>query len=245
MNTGFLVLEVKRVGRARQFWIGALFFPTVLYLMQANLFRGDIADRVGVDFSEYLLGSLAAWAALFVALNIGSRVALERATGWQRQLRITPLSPTSYLIAKLTASLVVALPAITAVAVTGGLLEGVRLPIVGWLQLILGIWVGSLPFALLGVFIGQIASADSVQALTSISHMLLGVLGGAMFPVVAFPEWMQRVSAIIPSHWLAVIGRSPFEGDSSVGLSALVLAGWTVVLGTAVTLRYLHDSAQD
>ena len=244
MNTGFLVLEVKRVVRARQFWVGALFFPTMLYLMQANLFSGDIAESVGVDFSEYLLGSLAAWAALFVALNIGSRVAFERSTGWQRQLRITPLSPTSYLIAKLAASLVVALPAITAVAVTGGLLEGVRLPLTGWLQLTLGIWAGTLPFALMGVFMGQIASADSVQALTSISHMLLGVLGGAMFPSVAFPEWLQRVSAIMPSHWLAVIGRSPFEDDSPIGRSALVLAGWTVVLGAAVTIRYLRDSAR-
>ncbi|MGK5519926.1 ABC transporter permease [Micromonospora sp. URMC 107] len=244
MSTGFLKIEVKRVIRARKFWIAAFLFPTLLYLMQANLFRGEVVERTGIDFSEHLLGGLAAFGALFVALNVGTRVAIERSTGWQRQLRITPLSPTSYLTAKLAAAMVVALPAITAVALTGALLQGVQLPLTGWLQLVLGVWLGTLPFALLGVFIGQVATAESVQVLTSVSHMLLGVLGGALFPSVAFPEWLQKVSAVMPSHWLAEVGHSPFEDDSRLGLATLVLVGWTVVLGAAVTLRYLRDSAR-
>ncbi|MBQ1074748.1 ABC transporter permease [Micromonospora sp. C31] len=244
MSTGFLKIEVKRVIRARKFWIVAFLFPTLLYLMQANLFRGEVVERTGINFSEHLLGGLAAFGALFVALNVGTRVAIERSTGWQRQLRITPLSPTSYLTAKLAAAMVVALPAITAVALTGALLQGVRLPLGGWLQLVLGVWVGTLPFALLGVFIGQVATAESVQVLTSVSHMLLGVLGGALFPSVAFPDWLQAVSAVMPSHWLAEVGHSPFEADSRLGLAALVLTGWTIVLGAAVTLRYVRDSAR-
>lgn len=252
MSAGFLKLEVKRVIRARKFWIAAFLFPTLLYLMQANLFdmmqanmfRGGAGGGAGINFSEHLLGSLAAFGAIFVALNVGTRVAIERSTGWQRQLRITPLSPTSYLAAKLAAAMVVALPAITAVALTGALLQGVRLPVGGWLQLVLGVWLGTLPFALLGVFIGQVATAESVQVLTSVSHMLLGVLGGALVPSVAFPDWMQTASAIMPSHWLAEIGHGPFEDTARLGLAAVVLAGWTVVLGGAVILRYLKDSAR-
>ncbi|MEH1102636.1 ABC transporter permease [Micromonospora sp. CPCC 205561] len=244
MSMGFLQLEVKRIIRARKFWITAVLFPTLLYLMQANLFSGKVVEGTGINYSEHLLGGIAAYGALFVALNVGTRVAIERSTGWQRQLRITPLSPTSYLTAKLATAMVVALPAITVVALTGALLQGVELPLGGWLQLVGGIWLGTLPFALLGVFIGQIATAESVQGLTSVSHMLLGVLGGALFPSVAFPEWLQRVSAVLPSYWLAKIGHSPFEGDSRLWLAVLVLAGWTVVLGAAVALRYLRDSAR-
>lgn len=243
MNFGFLIFEVRRVVRARKFWIVAFLFPTLMYLMQANLFDGEIAESTGVDFSSYLLGSLAAFGALFVALNVGTRVAFERSSGWQRQLRLTPLSATSYLVAKLTTAMVVALPAITAVAAVGFAVEGVRLPVTGWLHLVLGIWIGTLPFALLGVFIGQIASAESVQVLTTMSHMLLGVLGGALFPSVAFPQWMQAVSALMPSRWLAEIGHSAV-GSGQTATAAAVLAGWTVLLGGAVALRYVRDSAR-
>ncbi|CAL9612493.1 ABC transporter permease [Saccharothrix sp. NPDC042600] len=244
MNPGFLLFEVRRVVRARKFWIIAFLFPTLMYLMQANLFRGDIADRAGVDFSEYLLGNLAAFGAFFVALNVGTRVAIERSTGWQRQLRITPLSAPSYLVAKLAAAMVVALPAIAAVALVGALVEGVRLPAAGWLHLVLGIWAGTLPFALLGVFIGQIATAESVQVFTTMSHMLLGILGGALFPSVAFPEWMQAVSTVMPSRWLAEIGHAAVGEGGSGATAAVVLAGWTVVLGGAVVMRYVRDSAR-
>jgi ABC-2 type transport system permease protein len=244
MSTGFLLLEVRRVIRARKFWIVAFLFPTLLYIMQANLFGGEVVERTSIDFSAYLLGSLAAFGALFVALNIGTRVALERSSGWQRQLRLTPLSATSYLVAKLTAAMVVALPAIMTVALAGFVLEGVRLPVLGWLHLVLGIWIGTLPFALLGVFIGQIASAESVQVMTTMSHMLLGVLGGALFPAVAFPEWMQAVSTIMPSRWLAEIGHGAFEPSGQTAVAAAILAGWTVLLAVAVALRYVRDSAR-
>lgn len=243
MSMGFLLFEVRRITRARKFWVVAFLFPTLMYLMQANLFSGEIAEKTGVDFSSYLLGSLAAFGALFVALNVGTRVAFERSSGWQRQLRLTPLTATSYLVAKLTTAMVVALPAITVVALTGFALEGVRLPVLGWLHLVLGVWAGTLPFALLGVFIGQIASAETVQVLTTVSHMLLGVLGGALFPSVAFPQWMQVVSAVMPSRWLAEIGHSAFGGGQTA-LAAAILAGWTVLLGGAVAWRYVRDSAR-
>lgn len=244
MSTGFLLFEIRRVIRARKFWIIAFLFPTLLYIMQASLFAGEIVERTSIDFNEYLLGSLAAFGAFFVALNIGTRVAIERSSGWQRQLRLTPLSAPSYLIAKLAAAMVVALPAIVTVALAGAVLEGVELPIGGWLHLVLGIWAGTLPFALLGVFIGQIATAESVQVLTTCSHMLLGVLGGALFPAVAFPQWMQAVSTVMPSRWLAEVGHGAFDDGSQTATAALILAGWTVVLGGAVILRYLRDSAR-
>lgn len=245
MSTGFVRLEVRRVVRARKFWIVAFVFPTLMYVMQANLFSGEIVTRTTIDFDKYLVGNLAAFGAFFVALNIGTRVAIERSSGWQRQLRLTPLSATSYLVGKLSAAMVVALPAIAAVAAAGALFEGVRMPIGGWAHLVLGVWIGTLPFALLGVFIGQIATAESVQVYATSTHMLLGVLGGALFPSVAFPQWMQAVSTIMPSRWLAEIGHSAFAGGTGdTAKAAAILAAWTVLLGGAVTWRYLRDAAR-
>lgn len=243
MKNGFLGLEIRRIVRSRRFLIMALMLPTLMYLVQVNMFRGDVAGT-SVPYSAYLVGSLASFGAFFVALNVGTRVAIERSSGWQRQLRLTPLAASTYMIAKVTTAMIAALPAIIAVALVGAFVEGVRLPADGWLQLIGGVWVGTLPFALLGLLIGQIATAESVGGFVSAAHMTLGLIGGALLPAAAFPEWLGYISKLVPSHWLAVVGHGPVLPDSNVLLAAVILVGWTVLLASLVVLRYRKDSAR-
>jgi ABC-2 type transport system permease protein len=244
MNTGFLVFEIRRIVRARKFWILAFVFPTLMYLMQVGLFRDALATTTPIRVDAYLMSNLAAFGALFVALNVGTRVAAERSNGWQRQLRLTPLSPVTYLTAKVLSAMIIALAAIVAVTLVGALVEGVRLSPGGWAQQVLGIWAGTLPFALLGILIGQISTVDSVQVLITSSHMLLGLLGGVLFPASAFPDWMAQTAHILPSYWLSEIGHGATGGDARTGTAVVVLAAWTVVLGGAVIIRYLRDSAR-
>ena len=45
-------------------------------------------------------------------LTAGARIAIERQTGWNRQLRLSALSPRAYIVSKSAVSLLVALPAI-------------------------------------------------------------------------------------------------------------------------------------
>lgn len=242
MNVGFLVFEIRRIVRARKFWILAFVFPTLMYLMQANLFADALAARTAMPVDAYLMSNLAAFGALFVALNVGTRVAAERSSGWQRQLRLTPLSPLTYLTAKVITAMAIALAAIVAVSLCGALVEGVRLDTGGWLRQVLGIWAGTLPFALLGILIGQVSTAENVQVLITSSHMLLGLLGGVLFPASAFPGWMAQVAKVLPSYWLGEIGHGAAGGGA--GLAAAVLTAWTVALGAAVMLRYLRDTAR-
>lgn len=244
MNAGFLLFEVRRVVRVRKMWIIGLLLPTVLYIMQAALVGDSFGEQTSIDMDKYLLSGFAAFGAFHVALNVGARVSIERGSGWHRQLRLTPLPAASYLVAKLTTAMVVALPTILVVLFAGAVLQGVRLPIGGWLYLALAIWIGTLPFALLGVFIGQIASSDSVQALVSSSHMLLGLLGGALFPAVAYPGWMQAVSMVLPSRWLVEVGHGAYDDSAKTGIAAVILFAWTAVLAVAVIRRYLRDSAR-
>ncbi|MDG4794552.1 ABC transporter permease [Micromonospora sp. WMMD1082] len=244
MSTGFVTFEVRRIIRSRKFWILAFLFPGLLYLVQASIFRDFTVPGTSVGYNAYLVGSLAAFGALFVSLNVGSRVAVERTTGWQRQLRLTPLSPVSYLFAKVMVAMVIALPAILTVSLTGALVENVDLTAGRWAQLIVGVWLGTLPFALLGLLIGQLATADNVQVFVSLTHMLLGFVGGALVPTFGFPNWLHWLSVAMPSHWLAAVGHQPVLRDRQLVTAALVLAAWTIVLGLAVVARYRRDTAR-
>ena len=70
------------------------------------------------------------------------------------------------------------IPAIAAVLVAGMLVDHVQLSMAGWLQLIVSLALGSVPFAALGLLIGYLFDANSAQGAAMISLFSLAILGG-------------------------------------------------------------------
>jgi ABC-2 type transport system permease protein len=241
MSFGYLVLEVRRALRSTRFLIFTIAMPVALFLLYIGIFGDATPEMKGV-----LMVNMTCYGALTAAMFAGARIALERAAGWQRQLRLTPLSGTGYLTAKGVTAMLLAVPGVLIVPLIGGLFEGVSLDGAQWLRVTAGIWVAVVPFAVLGVLFGQIASAESMQPLVSIAMMVMSLLGGIFIPIDGMPDGLLTVAKLLPSYWLSQIGRGAVTPDLSVGLgqAVLVLAGWTVVLGLAVTRRYRRDSAR-
>ena len=67
-------------------------------------------------------------------LSTGARIATERAAGWNRQLRLSPLPPGTYFRAKLLNAYVVTAITIAMLYLAGAIL-GVRLPAGRWLEM--------------------------------------------------------------------------------------------------------------
>jgi ABC-2 type transport system permease protein len=244
MRTAYLGLEAKRALRNPRFLMFTMVFPVVIFVIDVGAFgKGDVPNS-DVSYAAYLMVSMAAFGAFMAAMNTGARTAVERAAGWQRQLRLTPLRPTGYLLAKGAVGTLVALPPIVLVALVGMFAENVHLPVGGWVQVILGVWVATIPFAVLGLLVGQLATAETMQVFTSGLMIVLGFLGGILIPTTVFPDWMSNISKVLPSYWLADIGHGALLGNTDTGRAIVWLAGWTVVLAFAVVRRYQRDSAR-
>jgi ABC-2 type transport system permease protein len=244
MRTAYLGLEAKRALRNPRFLMFTMVFPVVIFVIDVGAFgKGDLPGT-HVSYAAYLMVSMAAFGAFMAAMNTGARTAVERAAGWQRQLRLTPLRPTGYLIAKGAVGTLVALPPILLVALVGVLLEHVHLSTAGWVQVILGVWVATIPFAVLGLLVGQLATAETLQVFTSGLMIVLGFLGGVLIPVEVFPQWIAVVAKVLPSYWLADVGHGALLGNTDIGRAALWLVGWTIVFAVAVVRRYQRDSAR-
>ena len=65
-------------------------------------------------------------------LSAGSRIAVERSAGWNRQLRITPLLPRAYFRTKVLTGYATSVVTI-ALLYAAGFALGVRLPARDWL----------------------------------------------------------------------------------------------------------------
>lgn len=243
MITGYLALESKRALRNPRSLVFTIIFPVVLFLVWKSLYGKATIQGTNVTYVAYLMCSMSAFGAFTAALNTGARTAVERSLGWQRQLRLTPLTPGGYLLAKVGIGMVVALPPVLLVSLCGAL-SGVRLTGPGWIQVVIGVWFATLPFAVLGLLVGQLAAAESTQVYTSGLMLLLSLLGGLWIPVTLYPHWLATAAKALPSYWLGEIGRGAVLGNSHTPTAVLVLAAWTVVLALAVVRRYRRAGAR-
>lgn len=243
MRTAYLGLEAKRALRNPRFLMFTMVFPVVIFVIDVGAFgKGDVPNS-DVSYAAYLMVSMAAFGAFMAAMNTGARTAVERAAGWQRQLRLTPLTPRGYLFAKAAVGMLVALPSIVLVSLAG-VFSGVSLSPVGWVQVVVGVWIATLPFSVLGLLIGQLATAESMQVYTSGLMFLFGLLGGLWIPVTVFPNWLASVAKVLPSYWLADVGHAAVLGTHDLGRAAEVLGIWTLALAFVVVRRYQRDSAR-
>jgi ABC-2 type transport system permease protein len=97
------------------------------------------------------MAGMATVGTMIAVIASGARIAADRAAGWTRQLRITPLRGRDYLGAKVLSGFLTALVAIALMSLSGTAL-GVRI----------GLLLVGLVLALLGILLGQLLTPDSL-----------------------------------------------------------------------------------
>ncbi|MFF0061809.1 ABC transporter permease [Streptomyces sp. NPDC005279] len=232
MITAYLKLEVRRTLRDTGFVIFGIGMPVMMYLLFTNL---------GENESEWKTASMvgmAAYGALGAALSTGGGVAEDKALGWLRQLRITPMSPRQVVTGRALTGSVTVLPAIVAVLAAGGLLNGVRLAAWQWVALAVLLWLGALPFTLLGLGNGYRLSAQTTGVVNMACNLGLAVVGGLWFPVALFPDWLRSLSRYTPANRFADLGWSTTQGHAPGLTTVTVLLGWLLVFGSYAVVSY-------
>src|SRR3954468_24905704 len=121
-NRTILGIEIKRMLRNRRTIFFTLVFPAGLFFAFGGTEGWN--DHAGHgNVAAYIMVSMALYGAALTAASAGAMVAMERALGWSRQLRLTPLHPAAYILMKALLALVLGAVAITVVN-AAGLLQG-------------------------------------------------------------------------------------------------------------------------
>ena len=237
--TGFLTLELRRSLRDVRYLVIAVALPIGLYLLFAGLFGSHGQLALGLPQPVELMVAMIAYGAMWAVFSTtGPRIAHERAIGWTRQLRVTPLRPAAALSGKLLTALAAALPAMALVALTAVLSHHVQLSAGQWLALLAAMWAGVLPLALLGLAIGYLAADDIAFPATMALYFALGALGGLWIPLSVMPPAMQDIGRALPSNSVAELGWRIAGGQASVPRAVLVLTAWLLGSATAALLAY-------
>jgi ABC-type multidrug transport system ATPase subunit len=234
--TGFLRLELGRSLRDLRYVVLAIAAPVGFYLLFAGIFTGRGTTVGQLPAQVEIMVAMATFGAMWGALSATApRLARDRESGWLRALEVTPLTAGRVLAARIVAGVMVALPAIVAVAVTAVLAHHVRLDAWQWAAGLGLLWVGTLPFAALGIAIGSLTNSTTAYALTTALYFALAALGGLWVPPAQFSPALRHIAATLPSYNLADLGWRVAGGSAPSLRAGLILAGWTAGL-TALAL---------
>ncbi len=211
--------------------------PVILYVLFSQIF-GDSQGNSTMMWHKVYMVSMAAYGSFGAAMSGGAQLAVERRSGWFRQLSVTSLPPRAFLWARSATIMILTLPALILVYAAGFVIGGVRAPTGDWLATLGLMWLSLIPLTILGVSIGMWLKAEAVQGLTTLLLLTLSLLGGLWIPPEAMPSSMLHIAKALPSYWLAQLGRYPFLGGSFPWLGVVVLAAWTFALTIFGALGY-------
>ncbi|QIS18785.1 ABC transporter permease [Nocardia terpenica] len=238
----FLKLEARRTLRNRRTSILALIMPAVLFVTFAAQSSYRTTPYGSGNLTSFFMVSIALYGAMLATASGGAAVSVERAAGWSRQLRLTPLRPIAYIATKVVVALLLGLLSVAGVFIIG-LIFGAKLSPVAWVSCFLIVWLGSLVFAAFGLFLGYLLPAENVMQLLSLAMVLMS-FGGGLF--IKLSGWAATASKVIPTSGVATLARAPF-GDIDVGsiaVAAVNVVVWGAVFAGGAAVMFRRDTAR-
>jgi ABC-2 type transport system permease protein len=243
-NLTVLKLEVRRLTRNRRTIIIAVVVPIALFLV-FGLNRSFDTTRVGHgNLSAFVMVSVALYGAVLATTFAGALVSMERAQGWSRQLRLTPLTPVAYIAIKVATALVLGATSVAAVYIIGAITNKASMSVGLWIATGFSVWIGSLLFAAFGLFIGYVLPAENVMQLLGLIIGLLSFAGGLFIPISQFALTVQDVLKWSPLYGLNELVHTPLIGNGVDWTWVVNVLGWLIIFSAGAMWRFRKDTAR-
>jgi len=161
---------------------------------------------------------------LFMGIELGMALLLQRRQGLWKRLRAAPLTKGTVLGSRVFSGAVIAVALLAGIYAAALAFFGVRIEgsLAGFALVAVAFAFFTATFGLLIAAIG--GTPEATRGLAVVATLLLVMLGGAWVPTFVFPEWLQSMTLAIPTRW-AIDG---LEGMTWRGLpfeAALAPAG--------------------
>jgi ABC-2 type transport system permease protein len=243
-NLTALRLEIRRLLRNRRTIIITMIFPVFFFLI-FGLNKAYATDRAGSgNVAAFVMISLALYGAVFATTSGGAMVSIERAQGWSRQLRLTPLSPAAYIMMKVLTALVLGAASVAVVYIVGEATNKAAMPVYLWVVTGFCVWIGSLLFAAFGLFMGYLLPTENVMQFLGLILSLLSFAGGLFIPLSQFPSAVQTVAKFTPLYGLNQLVHAPLLGTGVVWYWPVNVLVWLAIFAGGAMWRMRKDTTR-
>ncbi|MCY1143372.1 ABC transporter permease [Actinoplanes sp. Pm04-4] len=242
-NPGMIALELRRMLRNRRTVVFTFIMPAVFFLLFGTSSSYKTERIGGGNLTGYILISMAVYGAMLATTSGGAMVSVERAAGWSRQLRLTPLRPAAYVAVKLVLAMIIGAVSV-AVAFVVGAVAGAELPATAWVFCGLLAWVCALVFAAFGLFMGYLLPSENVMQILGPVLAVLSFAGGLFVPLDQFGEPFATIAKFTPVYGVGEIARYPLTHDGNLWLAVLNVVVWTALFAWGAMWRFRRDTAR-
>ncbi|MBV7295555.1 ABC transporter permease [Corynebacterium sp. TAE3-ERU12] len=242
MNTKVVFRYVAWELRRNLRMLDSMFFivvlPIALYLMfgaTSNLSEMSMGRGNPVAF---VMINMAIYGAVTATTSTAGAAAVERSSGWGRQLNLTALSDTGYIVGKVITATVISLVPVIGVfavgAVTGADIDQWWV----WPATAVLVVLTAAPFALYGLAAALLLRSEAAVSGASGLLVVLAFFGNLFAPL---DELMLTISKFTPLYGSATISRWPMtEGkifspsaqalqDTELWVGVVNLIVWTII----------------
>ena len=241
LSLPLLSLEVRRRLRNRRSVIFSIVLPVAFFLMFTTTDYSSTPYGNGNIVANMMIG-MALYGALMTTTGAGAAVSTERASGWSRQLRLTPLKPIAYITAKAIVGMLISALAIGAVYACGPVRHA-QMPATAWISSALIIWLGSLVFVAFGLFVGYLLPSDNAMQVVGPLMALLAFLGGMFIPLTP-GSTMDRIGSFTPMYGLHNLALWPMGAESFSWWWVVNVLTWLAVFLGGAAWRMGRDTAR-
>ena len=242
VNRRYIRIELKRVARNRRALIFGLIMPVAFLL----IFGTDASYRTTMisahtNVTAWITISMALYGAMVAAVSGGASVSVERAQGWTRHLRLTPLRPAAYILTKLTGALALGGVSVAVTLAVGAGMHA-RMTAAAWVGGALLAWLGSTVFAAFGLFMGYLLPTENIMQILGPVTALLSFAGGLFVPLTQGSVF-YHIAQFTPVYGMAELVRWPLGGDFS-WVAVVNVVVWGAVFGLGAAWRFRRDTAR-
>jgi len=206
-----------------------------------------VTARRGVTYNSmaHSFAGMSVQFILFMGIDAGLIVLMQRRTGMWKRLQAAPLSRWTVIASRTASATLIALLILAVVFSFARLVWNVRIEgsFAGFAAVCLGFSVMTAAFGLLIAVLGK--TPEGARGISVLVTLLLVMLGGSWVPTFLFPAWLQRVSFLIPTRW-AVDG---LDGTvwRGMGLQAALqpaaaLLGFAALFGLIAVWRFKWEN---
>jgi ABC-2 type transport system permease protein len=202
----------------------------------------QITSSAGVLYNPYAhsFGGMAIQFILFMGVDVGIGLLLQRQRGLWKRFRAAPLSKLELLGSRAVSAMLIALMILTVVFTVARIAFGVRIgSVIGFVAVCAAF---GLMTATYGLLIAALAkTAEAARGLSILATLFMVMLSGAWVPSFLFPSWMQNVTKLVPARWaMDGLDAMSWRGlpASEAAMPVAVLLGFSLVFGAIAVARF-------
>jgi ABC-2 type transport system permease protein len=206
-----------------------------------------VTARKGIAYNGYAhaFGGMGVQFILFMGVDVGIGVLLQRQRGLWKRLRAAPLSRglllgSRALSAALTAALILVVIFGFARVVFNVRIEG---SMVGFLAVCAAFSLMTATFGLMIAALGK--TPEATRGLSILATLVLVMLGGSWVPTFIFPQWLQKITVIVPTRWaMDGLDAMTWRGlgpSAAVGPVAALLV-FSLLFGAVAVTRFRWEA---